>query len=176
MSAARSLLRPLLPAALWALGACTPSPQPIAYGRDACDYCRMVISDPRYGAELVTSKGKVHTFDSIECLAAYYLQAREGGAVHSVWVSDYAHPGTLVPAAEARFVRAAGPASPMGMGLTAFAADAEDAALRRSSGGAPPLRWEEVLALVEREGMPHGAAAHRAPPRSPDGGERDGAR
>ena len=31
------------------LAACDRGPRPIAYGRDACDYCRMVISDPRYG-------------------------------------------------------------------------------------------------------------------------------
>ena len=135
------------------LAACDRGPRPIAYGRDACDYCRMVISDPRYGAELVTAKGKVHEFDSIECLAAYYLQARAAGAaVHSIWVSDFERPGTLVPAAEARYSRASGPASPMGKGLTAHASAAGVA------NGAPSLRWDDVLALVEREGMPRGLA------------------
>ena len=70
-----------------------------------------------------------------------------------------------MPAAEARYVRAAGPASPMGKGLTAFAPGADAAALRRVGGGAPPLRWAGVLALVEREGMERGAGAtERAAP------------
>lgn len=172
MSASGSVLRTLLPAAAWLLGACAPGPRPIAYGREACDYCRMVISDPRYGAELVTRKGKVHTFDSIECLAAYYLQARAAGTVHSVWVSDFARPGTLLAAADARFVRAGGPGSPMGMGLTAFATDA--AALRRATGGARPLRWDDVIDLVAREGTPQGAWPARGAPSS--GGDSAGAR
>lgn len=147
------------------LVACERAPRPIAYGHDGCDYCRMVISDPRYGAELVTATGKVHTFDSIECLAAYYLQARaSGAAARSVVVSDFERPGTFLPAAEARYLRAAGPASPMGKGLTAFAPGADSAALRRVGGDAAPLRWDEVLALVEREGMARGAGAAASAP------------
>ena len=162
-------------AAALLLGACAAGgPEPIAYGRDACDYCRMVISDARYGAELVTAKGKVRRFDSIECLAAYYLQVRAEGQVRSLWVTDFARPGTLVPAADAQYVRAAGPGSPMGMGLTALGPQADGAARRRVAGDdASPMRWPDVLALVEREGMPRGAApAHAAPPP----GEGHGAR
>jgi copper chaperone NosL len=124
----------------------------------------MVISDPRYGAEVVTATGKVLTFDSIECLASYYVQVRaSGAAVRSAWVTDFAHPGTLVPAEGARYVRtdggADGPGSPMGKGLTAFAADADSATLHGASGGAPALGWNEVLALVQGEGMERGIAA-----------------
>ena len=148
----RALLLLLLAAACGGHG-----PRPIDYGRDECGYCRMTITDRRYGAEVVTTTGKVHEFDSIECLAAYYLQARAARTVRSAWVTDYEHPGTLVPAADARYLRASGPGSPMGKGLTAFASDADAAALARRYGG-EPMRWEEVLALVGREGMPEGAA------------------
>jgi copper chaperone NosL len=140
----------------WLLAACTRVPQPIQYGRDACDYCRMQISDPRYGAELVTAKGKVHTFDSIECLAAYYLAGDDRATTRSVWVSDFARPGTLVPGETAHYLRAAGPSSPMGKGLMAFSSTADTAALHRSYGEVP-LRWIDVLALVEREGLRQGA-------------------
>jgi copper chaperone NosL len=147
-----AVLRPSLLTAAWLLAGCTRSPQPIAYGGDACDYCRMVISDQRYGAELVTAKGKVHKFDSVECLAAYYLERRGEGSVASVWVADFQRPGTLVPAEAARYLRVSGPASPMGKGLMAFAPSADTAGLRRTFGG-DPLRWTDVLALVEREGI-----------------------
>ena len=140
---------------LWLLAACARGPRPIAYGSDACGYCRMVISDQRYGAELMTAKGKVYTFDSIECLASYSLQRRPTGSADSAWVTDFEHPGTLVPAAAAWYLRAPGPSSPMGKGLTAFAPDADTAALRRSFGG-EPMRWTDVLALVEREGLTGG--------------------
>jgi copper chaperone NosL len=147
---------------LWLLAACARGPRPIAYGSDVCGYCRMVISDQRYGAEVVTTKGKVHTFDSIECLASYYLQRRRAGAADSAWVTDFERPGTLVPAAAAHYLRAAGPSSPMGKGLMAFAPAADTAALRRTFGG-EPMGWADVLALVEREGLtassPAGATA-----------------
>ena len=38
---------------------CGVSPQPIIYGTDECEHCRMMISDNKYGAEIVNSKGKV---------------------------------------------------------------------------------------------------------------------
>jgi copper chaperone NosL len=149
------ILRFSLATAAWLLAACARGPRPIAYGSDACAYCRMVISDQRYGAELMTAKGKVHTFDSIECLASYSLQRRPAGSADSAWVTDFEHPGTLVPAAAAWYLRAPGPSSPMGKGLTAFAPTADTARLRRSFGG-EPMRWADVLALVEREGLADG--------------------
>ena len=142
---------------LLALGACAaPGPRPIAYDSDGCSYCRMTISDRRYGAELVTAKGRVHTFDSIECLVSFYLQSREGGEAASVWVSDYSRPGTLVAAERAVFVRGGSGHSPMGLGLAAFGEAADTAAIRAEFGGGT-LRWTEVLALVERNGIPTGA-------------------
>ena len=75
--------------------ACARDPRPIAYDADGCAYCRMQISDPRFGAELVTTKGKVYAFDSIECLVAFYRQANAAHDVRSVWVSDYRNPGML---------------------------------------------------------------------------------
>ena len=61
-------------AGVLALAGCAPrAPRPIAYGRDACAECRMVASDPRFGAQLETATGKLYVFDSIECLAAYTL-------------------------------------------------------------------------------------------------------
>ena len=166
MRMARAGARVVVLFALLALvAACGHGPRPIAYGEDACAYCRMVVSDPRYGAEAVTATGKVQTFDSIECLAAYVVQARaSGAAIESTWVSDFARPGTLVPAAQARYVRVSGPGSPLGKWLTAFGPDADTAAIRRASGDTPTLGWEDGLAVVGREGMERGLGAPVATP------------
>lgn len=149
--------------ALVALGACARGPRAIDYGQESCDYCRMVITDPRYGAELVTTTGKVHRFDSIECLASYYTQASAAGTVRSVWVSDYAHPGTLIPAGSATFVRASGPASPMGKGFAAFSPGTDSATIGRVAGSVPALRWGDVLALVQREAAVTAIGSPREP-------------
>lgn len=148
--------RVLALAAFLLAAACGPrGPVPIAYDADTCDYCRMTISDPRFGAEIVTTKGRTLTFDSIECLADYVAANEARGVVGSVWVSDYAHPGTLVPAERARFLRARGPAgSPMGKGLLAVVADDDVTAIRART-GSEPLGWRDVVAIAAREG--HGA-------------------
>lgn len=150
---ARALVVGMLLAIAAILAACTPGASVIHYGHDDCAYCRMVISDPRYGAQLVTTTGKVYRFDSIECLASYYRQAHERGTVRSVWVSDYAHPGTFMAAEEARYQRAPGVASPMGKGIIAMAP---------SAGSGTALRWSDVLLLVARDTMSQGAGAEGA--------------
>jgi copper chaperone NosL len=137
-----------LAAAASACGA--PGPRAIAYNSDACDYCRMTISDERFAAQFITSKGKVHAFDSIECMAAFYLAGKATTDRGDAWVSDFAHPGRWVAAERAVFVRSETRQSPMGLDLRAFAADADTAGIARDT-GATILRWSEVLDLVRRE-------------------------
>jgi copper chaperone NosL len=136
-------------AGVLALAGCAPKvPRAIAYGREACAECRMVADDPRFGAELVTAKGRLYVFDSIECLAAFTLA--KGGDARGLWVTDYAHPGTLLPVDSARFRRLAGAAgSPMGKGLAATSLDDR----------AAEMAWPDVLALVRAEGLA-GEAQH----------------
>ena len=136
--------------ALAAVACAAPEPRPIQYGSEECGYCRMTIGDERYGAQLVTTTGKVHTFDSVECLASYYLAQDDRAAVRSVWVSDFQRHGTFVRAEEARFVRGGAQHSPMGLGLTAFAPTSDGASPARELGG-EPMDWPAVLALVARE-------------------------
>ena len=148
--AARRSPRSVVGVAVLAAAACgTAAPGHMAYdGSHSCDYCRMAITDPRYGAQLITTTGKTLRFDSIECLAAYYAQAREAGTAASVWVSDVADPGTFVASGNARFVRQRGLAgSPMGLGLAAFGPQADDAVLARDFGDV--MTWTEVVSLVQ---------------------------
>ena len=141
-------------AALVALAACAPGgPRPIEYGAEPCSYCRMTISDRRFGAELVTAKGKLHAFDSVECVAAFALA--QDAPPRGVWVTDYNRPGALLAADSAEFRRLAGAAgSPMGKGLVATR---RGEAPRGSD--APPMAWDDVLATMRAEGMV-GEASH----------------
>jgi len=161
MNRLRTLGFLVLVALLWT--GCTPEPEPINYGEDNCAYCRMTVTDPRYGSELVTSTGKTYMFDSIECLAAY-VQENPDVEVHSLWVPNFRDPGTLMNVEEATLVRSDQLKSPMSLNIAAFrtATTSRDAVADSVSGTA--LSWEEVQALVKREwidspggpgGMPH---------------------
>lgn len=107
--------------------ACTkPAPQPLRYGNDQCTQCKMEIEDQKFGAEAVTQTGKVIVFDSPECLAQW-ISKRSGGmdGLHSVWVTDFIRPGTLIDASTAFFLHSTMIKSPMGLNYAAFATDEE---------------------------------------------------
>lgn len=143
------------------LAACSTGPRPIRYGEEAGAYCKMTITDERYGAELVTKKGKVYPFDSVECMASFYLNGtvpRE--EVAGLYVTDFQNPPALVPAPEAFFLLSNNLRSPMGLNLTAFSAAIGRGAVENAFSGTI-LSWDEVLArvetrLAEGEGPVHG--------------------
>lgn len=131
--------------------ACTPKPEPIEYGNDTCNYCRMLISDQRYGAELVTKKGKMYKYDSVECLAAEYLKETIPHAeIHSMWVADFNTPGKLINAREAIYFRSPQLHSPMGLNITALA-NRQMAENVKNMFPGEFLSWEEVLKIVDQE-------------------------
>jgi copper chaperone NosL len=138
---------------LLGLAACTPAPKPLSHGDDACAYCKMTLSDERYGAELVTKKGKVYVFDSIECLAAYQLEGRVTPAeTHSLWVVDFQDPPNLVEVSEAFFLHSRDLHSPMGLNLTAFGPGIGQQAVEHAFYG-DILDWDGVLRLVQTNGL-----------------------
>ena len=148
-----------LAAAASACGA--PGPRDIAYNTDACDYCRMTIGDERFAGQYITSKGKVHAFDSIECLAGFYVFGTTPAQGGDLWVADFANPGHWVAAERAVFARAESRRSPMGLDIMAFSADADTAAIRRDM-KASLMRWSDVLELVRRERAVGATASARA--------------
>jgi len=142
-----SVKRASVAVAVAAAACAPPGPQAIADKGRTCDYCRMTISDERFGGQLITRKGKVYAFDAIECLASYYLQNAAAGDGSSLWVADFAKPGQWIEAGNALFVRNDAHQSPMGLNLVALRADTDNATAGQVPGAT--LRWQQVLALVQ---------------------------
>ncbi len=99
--------------------ACSKGPQPISYGEDACNYCKMTIVDQQHSAEAVTLKGKVYKFDAIECLVHYVSPLDESTFSHLL-VANYDQPGTLMDARSSSYLISPNLPSPMGAFLNAF--------------------------------------------------------
>ncbi|HET9441019.1 MAG TPA: nitrous oxide reductase accessory protein NosL [Longimicrobiales bacterium] len=133
-------------------GGCASGPQPIAFGEDECSHCQMAIVDQRYGTELVTDKGKVHKFDSIECMASFYTQEKLQGA--ELYVTPYNAPGTLVKVDDALILHSEQLPSPMGGNLTAFTGKSAEE-LAQQYGGAVISQWTQVLELVQEHPAGH---------------------
>jgi len=101
------------------LASCNIEPEPINYNYDECAYCKMKISDIRFGAEMVTSKGKVHKYDSAECLVRTYIE-NENKNYAFIIVTDYNQPHNLIDASSATFLISENQPSPMGGNLSAY--------------------------------------------------------
>jgi len=111
--------------AFWAavlLAACAnepPGPAPLEFGSENCRWCRMVISDRRFPAQLVAPGHDPLFFDDVGCLAKYAAKnGVPGGAV--TWVTDY-KTSKWIRARGAEYHRCPGLASPMSSGIIATA-------------------------------------------------------
>jgi copper chaperone NosL len=99
---------------------CNPKAEKINFGKDQCAECKMTIMDPKFGAEILTKKGKAYKFDDTHCIAAF-LERRgvELSNIYHVFFVDYNGSNELVDVDSAEFVVSSRLKSPMG-GAAAF--------------------------------------------------------
>ena len=99
---------------------CNPKAEKINFGKDQCAECKMTIVDPKFGAEILTKKGKAYKFDDTHCIAAF-LERRgvELNNIYHVFFVDYNGNNELVDVDSAEFVVSSRLKSPMG-GAAAF--------------------------------------------------------
>ncbi|MBI1931293.1 MAG: nitrous oxide reductase accessory protein NosL [Ignavibacteriales bacterium] len=128
---------------------CSNGPEPISYGHDSCDKCRMQIMDPKYGTELVTSKGKIYKFDSVECLA-FYAKNMNDDENSTLWVTDFLNKNELVEKNKAYFLLSENLRSPMGLNLTAFSSQADLNNIKNQYQG-KEINWDELIEYVNHE-------------------------
>lgn len=131
------------------INSCQNNPEPIEYGHDDCAHCRMVISDKKFGGELITQKGKIYKFDSIECMAAYYHNMNIAD-VQSLWTIDFSNPGMWVKADAAYYLHSKNLPSPMGMFLSSYASRETSESMKAQMDG-ELMNWQEVLILMEKK-------------------------
>lgn len=100
---------------------CNPKAEKFNLGKDQCAECKMTITDPKFGAEIVTKKGKVYKFDDTHCIAAF-LERRgvELSNIHKTLFVQYNAPGEFVNVESAEFVVSSQFKSPMGGNAAAF--------------------------------------------------------
>lgn len=125
---------------IW-LTACSASgPEQIRLNSDNCDHCKMTITDGRFGAELITSKGRIYKFDDFRCLHAYI---KSNPDAKSVFIHDYLKDNVLIPSESAWFVSSESFRSPMGGNTGAFASEKEAREFAAVS-GAKVQNWTSV--------------------------------
>ncbi|HEY3285675.1 MAG TPA: nitrous oxide reductase accessory protein NosL [Gemmatimonadaceae bacterium] len=137
--------RPALLALALLLGACRGrEPEPVVLNEDQCGYCRMTISDARFGGEAVLPTGRVLKFDAAECLLSW-ARATPADQRGDIYIIDLQHPGSFVPVTAAGFLQGGMLQGPMGGSVVGFASAAKAEEQRTMLGGRVTT-WAELLA------------------------------
>lgn len=129
---------------------CSRGPKPIDFGNELCHFCKMTISDPKFGAEIITTTGKAYKYDAAECMI---WQMEEGSIpadkVHQQYVIAYDDPTNLIEVNKAHFLIAEKQPSPMGAYLSVYASD-ETAEKAAQSTGGKLYSWDKVQSQIEK--------------------------
>lgn len=127
------------------LTSCSTEPVPIEFGKDICHFCKMTVMDKKFGAEIVTTKGKIYKFDDMNCFLNFYHSGfeEERNIKHKL-VIDYATPGKLIDARDAFFVKSESLRTPMNSEIAAFESKASMDPFKKEWSGIY-LGWGEVV-------------------------------
>ncbi|WP_207422984.1 nitrous oxide reductase accessory protein NosL [Desertivirga brevis] len=128
------------------LFACGKKPEEIRFGSDACEHCKMTIMDQRYGAEIVTAKGKVFKFDSAECMVDFvHIGNAELDDPETIYLTiNTAAPGQLIEASSVTFLKDKAFKSPMGGNIASFPTK-QLAENNKQNADAKIMSWTELL-------------------------------
>lgn len=128
------------------LSSCSKEPKPIEFGVDNCDHCMMNISDVRYGAELITQKGKIYKFDDMYCMKTFLKEGEVVAQeqVHSLWLVDFTATEKLIPTEKSFLLYNPELKSPMGSNTAAFA-DEETREQQHSEHSGTMLLWKDYF-------------------------------
>lgn len=129
---------------------CNHDPEPINYNSDQCALCKMTIEDTRFGAELISKKGKIFKFDAAECMVKYINKGKiSEDEVGKLYVIDYTQPTVLVDALLVTFLISENLSSPMGANLSAFL-NRSTAEKYLSEKGGELYNWEGIKSKLKR--------------------------
>jgi copper chaperone NosL len=136
---------PLFVALLFEMSACSSGPQPIKPGVEACDYCKMTISQLNFGGEIITQKGKIYKFDDLHCMIGFLKSGfvTEKDIKQNV-VINYEKQNDFINVKTAQFVVSPALQSPMRSNAAGFATK-EAAEKNSTENQGQVLNWNELL-------------------------------
>jgi copper chaperone NosL len=124
---------------------CSSGPQPISYGKDACDFCKMLISDQKFGAEVITTKGKIFKFDDMHCTVSFIKSNTvEKNDIAAVYFTDFSQKGKLVKSESSFLLFSDSLRSPMGGNVAAFAAEDSLKKFQQQFNG-NTVQWSDLI-------------------------------
>lgn len=127
------------------LTGCNSEPQPIRVGQDNCEFCKMKISDNRFGAEVVTTKNKVYKFDDAHCILSFIKSDKIAQQeIGSLYFTNYNEPHQLIKAEQVHFFQSPSLKSPMNGNVAAFESEEKLVSMLQKFNG-NKTSWEDML-------------------------------
>ena len=135
--------------AMLMLAGCHGKPEKINLGKDTCAECKMTIMDPKFGGEILSTKGKVFKFDDAHCIASFMdRRGIEMADVHKVIFVDYNGSGKWLDTENAFFVLSSKLKSPMGSNAAAFATR-DEAEKKATELGGKTTDWATLFNVIK---------------------------
>jgi copper chaperone NosL len=105
----------------------------------------MKLMDPKYGAEVVTQKGKIFIFDDVNCLMSF-IESDEVSQIDlkHILIIDYDQPEMLSDATISFYLKSDEFKTPMASNIVAFS-DYETLKSYKSKHGGVYLAWGELV-------------------------------
>ena len=117
--------------------------EPIKLNTDGCEFCKMKIADGKFGAEVITTKGRIYKFDDMHCMVNYQKE-NPNPKIQSFYIHDFNQNNTLISAETAFYVKGGTINSPMRGNIIAVKTD-EEAKQMAEKYNANPITWEEII-------------------------------
>ena len=123
---------------------CNSGPQPIVLGKDKCSYCKMPISDQRFGAEIVSDKGKIFKFDDSHCVIGFLKEEKiKKEEAENIYFTNFYEPNQLLELSEVIFYQSPALKSPMNGNIAALNhKDSVESILKKFLGN--EISWEDM--------------------------------
>lgn len=128
---------------------CSTKPRAFEAGKDTCHFCKMTITDTRYGGQLITKKGKQFNFDDLSCMAGFLKSgAEEPGNISKTLTVLFEKPNTFLEVEKASFVVSPFLKSPMGSHTAAFDSKNAAEAFAKDKQQAVIYNWQQWLQSI----------------------------
>jgi copper chaperone NosL len=129
--------------------ACSAQPEPIKFGKDNCHHCKMTLMDTKFGAEILTKKGKVFKFDDVNCLVNF-LNTNElkQTEIAQTLLIDFKKTKELTPVEKLFFLNSPKLRTPMSSDVAAFSSE-KDLTEAQNQFKGEKLTWEQVKELFK---------------------------
>ena len=125
---------------------CSTQPQPFIAGKDNCHFCKMGITDTRFGGELITKKGKIFKFDDLSCLAGFLKAGgEEKSNISKTLTVLFDKPNSFMDLEKAILLRDPVLRSPMGSSTAGFSNQAAADQYLKGKTGAEIIGWQSFL-------------------------------